>query len=115
MKRIGDPSFFRLVERLVDSGDAGRKRDRWPVGDSSWQRERHSFAGAGHGFSVEIMRGTRPGPKGWELMVVKEYWWQGEHGNAFKVQQWAHLCSGRRDHLMDWLKDQQRGIDAKDA
>ncbi len=103
MRRIGDASFFRIVDRLLDPGLTRTPRTRWSIDGVEWQRERHSYAGAGHGFTVEVTTGTRAARPAWSLVVVKEYWRDGS-GEGIKTLQWAHVGSGRRTDVVAWLE-----------
>ena len=53
MRKIGDASFFRIVDRLLEPGTTRVPRTAWSIEGVEWQRERHSYAGASHGFTVE--------------------------------------------------------------
>jgi hypothetical protein len=107
MKRIGDASFFRIVDRLFGAGAPRGQTARWSLDGVEWQRERHSFSGISHGFIVEVTTGISRRPA-WTLIIVKEYWQKGEAGEGFKSQQWAHLVAGRRADAVAWLKRQER-------
>jgi hypothetical protein len=90
MKSLARPSFFRL---FVD-----------------FERERHSVMGPRHGFVIEITTLTRPGRRGWSLMVIKEYWWAGEESKALKNLRWARPTSGQRGDILSWLRAQEAKI-----
>ncbi len=107
MKKIGDASFFRIVDRLLSAGTGRVPTSRWSIDGVEWQRERHSYAGATHGFTLEVTTGVRPGPPGWRLRVVKEYWRDGQ-GEATRDLQWAQIEAGSRGEIVEWLKRQER-------
>lgn len=110
MKRIGDASFFRIVDRLLTVDPRRPTAANWSIDGIDWRRERHSYSGAGHGFSLEVTRGTKPGSNGWTLMYVKEYW-RDSSGNDAKAMQWAHLEKGSRSDVLAWLKRQEHRLE----
>ncbi|MDB5490140.1 MAG: hypothetical protein JWQ58_3855 [Reyranella sp.] len=109
MRKIGDASFFRIVDRLLEAGTTRVPRTQWCVEGVEWQRERHSYAGASHGFTVEVTTGRATGTAPWVLIVVKEYWRSGQ-GEELKSHQWAHIEVGRRADVVDWLDRQERRL-----
>ena len=113
MKSFGDPSFFRLFDLLTSSTNRGMKRLRWSHDGVEFERERHSFTASQHGLAIEISTLTRPGRRGWSLMVVKEYWWAGEESKALKNLRWARPLSGQRNDILSWLQAQEHKIAGK--
>jgi hypothetical protein len=111
MKSLGDPAFFRLFDLLTSLTNRGLKRSRWTHDGVEFERERHSFTGPKHGLAIEISTLTRPGRRGWSLMVIKEYWWAGEESRALKNLRWARPLSGQRGDILSWLRTQQGKID----
>lgn len=111
MKRIGDPSFFRIVDQLLAFDAARATATRWTIDGVEWRRERHSYSGSGYGFSVEVTTGTRPPPAGWVLMVVKEYW-RAPDGESLRNGQWAHIETGSRTDVVAWLERQKVRLEA---
>ena len=107
MRKIGDASFFRIVDRLLEAGTTRMPRTSWSIDGVEWQRERHSYAGASHGFTVEVTTGRATGAAPWTLIVVKEYWRSGR-GEELKSHQWAHIEVGRRADVVVWLERQER-------
>lgn len=110
MRKIGDASFFRIVDRLLEPGTTRVPRTQWSVDGVDWQRERHSYAGAGHGFTVEVTTVRRTGAAPWTMIVVKEYWRSGR-GEELKSHQWAHIEAGRRADVVAWLERQERRLE----
>ena len=110
MRKIGDASFFRIVDRLLVSGTGRTPTVRWSIDGVQWQRERHSYAGASHGFTIEVTRGTRAAKPGWTLVVVKEYW-RDAGGESMKSPQWAHIEAGSRADVVAWLERQERNLE----
>ena len=108
--RIGDPSFFRIVDRLLSAGATRTPRTHWSIDGVEWQRERHSYSGATHGFTIEVTIGVRAGGPGWTLRVVKEYWRDG-HGESTRDLQWAQVEVGSRAEIVAWLKRQERSFE----
>lgn len=110
MRKIGDASFFRIVDRLLEAGTTRTPRTRWSIDGVEWQRERHSYAGASHGFTIEVTRGTKTVEPGWTLVVVKEYW-RDAGGESMKSPQWAHIETGSRADVVAWLERQERNLE----
>jgi hypothetical protein len=110
MKSLARPSFFRLFDLLVSITNPGLKRPHWMHDGVDFERERHSVMGPRHGFVIEITTLTRPGRRGWSLMVIKEYWWAGEESKALKNLRWARPTSGQRGDILSWLRAQEAKI-----
>ena len=72
-----------------------------------WDRERHSYSGATHGFTIEVTTGVHAG---WTLRVVKEYW-RDSRGESTRDLQWAHVEAGGRAEIVAWLKRQERAFE----
>ena len=53
MKKIGDASFFRIVDRLLAAGTTRVPKVHWLINGVDWRRDRHSYAGQRHGFTLE--------------------------------------------------------------
>jgi hypothetical protein len=111
MKTLAHPSFFRAFDLLLSTSNPGLKQARWIHDGVDFERERHSFSGAKHGLAIEIVTLTRPGRRGWSLMVTKEYWWAGPDNKAFKNLRWARPVSGRRNDMLDWMRNQDAAMD----
>ena len=110
MRKIGDASFFRIVDRLLEPGTTRVPRTSWSIDGVDWQRERHSYAGASHGFTVEVTTGRRSGTAPWTMLVVKEYW-RDAGGESMKSPQWAHIEAGSRADVVAWLERQERNLE----
>jgi hypothetical protein len=110
MKNFAHPSFFRLFDLLLSLTNPGLKRSHWSHEGVEFERERHSVMGPRHGFVVEITTLTRPGHRGWSLMVIKEYWWAGEESKALKNLRWARPTTGQRGDMLAWLRAQESKI-----
>jgi hypothetical protein len=108
--RIGDASFFRILDRLLSAGTGRAPRTHWSIDGVEWQRERHSYSGATHGFTIEVTTGVRAERPGWILRVVKEYWRDGR-GESTRDLQWAQVEAGSRAEIVAWLKRQERGFE----
>ncbi len=111
MKSFGDPAFFRLFDLLMSLTNRGLKRSHWTHDGVEFERERHSVTGPKHGLAIEIFTLTRPGRRGWSLMVIKEYWWAGEESKALKNLRWARPISGQRGDIIAWLRTQDAKIE----
>jgi hypothetical protein len=111
MKTLAQPSFFRALDLLLSTTNPGLKQARWTHDGVEFERERHSFSGPKHGLAIEIVTLTRPGRRGWSLMVTKEYWWAGPDNKAFKNLRWARPVIGRRNDMLDWMRAQDAALD----
>ena len=111
MKTLASPSFFRTFDLLLAAANPGLKLSYWSQDGVDWERERHSFTGRTYGFAVEVATITRPGRKGWTLIVVKEFWWAGNQGKSLRSSHWAQLLSGRRSDAIGWMREQERALD----
>jgi hypothetical protein len=110
MKSFTHPSFFRLFDLLVISANPGLKRSHWTHDGVDFERERHSLMGPKHGLAIEIFTLTRPGRRGWSLLVTKEYWWAGQESKALKNLRWARPTDGQRADILSWLRAQEAKI-----
>ena len=110
VKNFAHPSFFRLFDLLLSLTNPGLKRSHWTHDGVEFERERHSVTGPRHGLAIEIFTLTRPGRRGWSLMVIKEYWWAGEESKALKNLRWARPTSGQRADILSWLRAQDAKI-----
>jgi hypothetical protein len=66
VRKIGDAAFFRIVDRLLEPGTTRVPRTSWSIDGVEWQRERHSYAGTSHGFTV-TWRSTSAPPTRWSM------------------------------------------------
>ena len=100
MKSFVRPSFFRVFDLLLSTSNPGLKRSRWTFDGVEFERERHTFSGPNHGLAVDIVTLTRPGRRGWKLMVTKEYWWAGTENEPLKNLHWARPAAGQRNDIL---------------
>jgi hypothetical protein len=110
MKNFAHPSFFRLFDMLLGLTNPRLERSHWRHDGVEFERERHSVSGPKHGLVIEIYTLTRPGRRGWSLMVIKEYWWVGEESKALKNLRWARPTGGNRADILAWLRAQEAKI-----
>ncbi len=75
MKSFASPSFFRVFDMLVNATNRNLALSQWPIDEVDRERDRHSFTSPKYGLTVEVFTLTKPGKRGWSLIVVKEYWW----------------------------------------
>jgi hypothetical protein len=111
MKNLAQPSFFRVFDLLLSATNPGLKLSSWTRDGVDWERERHSFMGPKHGLTIEIVTLTKPGKRGWSVMIVKEYWWVGKESKAVKSVRWAKPIDGQRTDIMDWFRAQEAKLD----
>jgi hypothetical protein len=107
MKSLARPSFFRMFDLLLSTTNTGLRQSRWTVDGVQFEHERHSFTGPRHSLTISIFTLTRPGRRGWSLMVTKEIWWVGPDSKPFKDLRWARHLSGERSDMMAWLRTQE--------
>jgi len=100
-----------MFDLLVASSNPGVKRTRWTHDGVEFERERHSFSSSRHGIVIEVFTLTRPGRRGWSLMVTKEYWWAGPDAKPLKNLRWARPLSGERGDLFTWLRAQEAALE----
>jgi hypothetical protein len=115
MKSLARPSFFRVFDLLLGTTNPGLKLSSWTYNGIAWERERHSFTGATHGQTIEIVTVTKPGKRGWSVMIVKEYWWAGKESKALKALRWAKPIAGQRSDIMTWFRAQEAALDRRMA
>jgi hypothetical protein len=115
MKSLGSPSFFRAFDLLLSASNPGLKRSRWTCEGVEFERERHSFAGADHGFAVDIVTLQQAGRRGWSLMVIKEYWWAGAENKSLKSLRWARPVRGHGRDILAWMKTQEAALERASA
>jgi hypothetical protein len=111
MKSFARPSFFRIFDLLLGTTNPGLKLSSWIHDGVTWERERHSFIGAKHGLTIEIFTLTRPGKRGWSLMIVKEYWWVGKESRAVRSVHWAKPIDGQRIEILNWFRAKETELD----
>jgi hypothetical protein len=113
MKSLARPSFFRIFDLLLGTTNPGLKLSSWTHDGVAWERERHSFMGAKHGQTIEIFTLTRPGKRGWSVMIVKEYWWVGKESKAVKALRWAKPIDGQRTDILSWFRAKETELDRR--
>jgi hypothetical protein len=111
MKNFASPSFYRTFDLLLGTINPGAKLSYWTYDDVEWVRDRYSITGRTHGIIIEIFTLTRPGRRGWSVMVTKENWWAGTESEAIKSSRWARPTSGRRSDIMEWFREQELELD----
>src|SRR5262249_39119088 len=111
MKSLGSPSFFRVFDLLLSASNPGLKRSRWTCDGVEFERERHSFAGANHGFAVDIVTLQQAGRRGWSLMVAKECWWAGAESKSLKSLRWARPTRGQGRDILAWMRTQEAALE----
>ena len=104
MKSLSGASFFRTFELLVGTSNPGLKADQWTIDDVRFEYAKHGFGDATHCFAIEVFTLSRPGRRGWKLMVVKEHWWDGGYKRVIKELGWSRPLDGRRFDIMTWLR-----------
>ncbi|MDF0490524.1 hypothetical protein PX554_20545 [Sphingomonas sp. H39-1-10] len=103
---MADRSFFRVFDLLVASANpnGSAKRTSWKIAGTVWNRERHSFSGASHSFSMETILVEHDAAPNWSLLIVKEYWWLGAQDKPLRDLRWAKIVSGSSQAALKWFK-----------
>lgn len=111
MKNLATPSFFRTFDLLLGASNPGLKLTQWSYDGVDWVRDRYSVTGRNHGFIIEINTLTRPGRRGWCLLVTKEHWWAGTRAESVKSTQWSRPVSGQRKDILEWFRKHEKTIE----
>lgn len=112
MRTFADPSFFRLFHALLDDSCPDRQQTQWSHRGIAWMHQRHSFTGVVCGFGIHQYMMAKTGSHGWSLLVVKEHWWTVRGETSLRATEWAKPLTGKRSHIMDWLRSEERRIAA---
>lgn len=110
MKSLADAKFFRVFEAIVKRDNPQRDASTWMSAGVAWQHARHAFQAPNYGFAIEVFEGTRSGKNGWTLMVTKEHWWSGKHGDVIRSTNWAKPIKGQRSAVLSWFEEQRREL-----
>jgi hypothetical protein len=94
MKNFASPSFYRTFDLLLSTINSGAKSAHWTHDGVEWMRDRYSMSGHRHGIIIKIYTPTRPGRRGWSLMVIKENWWAGNKSETIKTSRCAARPAG---------------------
>ena len=108
MKTLADNSFFLVFEEVIRRDNQNRASDCWSAAGVTWRHSKHSFESEKYGFAMDAYEAIRPGKTGWTLLVVKEHWWAGKHGDVLRSTQWAKPLAGNRRAIFDWFKLRQK-------
>lgn len=103
MKSFTDNSFLRLFDEVVRRDRGKSDCDAWSGAGVQWRRSRHSFETQTHGFTIELFEGTKSGRAGWTLLVVREHWWAGRHGDVVRTTHWGKPLAGKRADIALWF------------
>jgi len=112
VRTFADPSFFRLFHALLEESCPDRRQTQWSRRGVAWVHQRHSFTGIACGFGIHQYTMTKSGPQGWSLLVVKEHWWAVGGETSLRATEWAKPLTGKRTHIIDWLRAEERRIAA---
>lgn len=112
MRGFNDAAFTFLFNRLVSASNLHLDKDQWRVADVNFHRQRHSYWGHDYAFSVEIFTLRCHSQGNWELMVVRENWWDAGGHAPVKSSQWGKLISGSKVAALDWFHQQAVEIEA---
>ncbi len=110
MRRIGDPSFFRIIDRFIGIAPGADRPGKGSIDGVGIHHERHSYGGETYGFALEVTTLSALAKPAWTLLIVKQYWWGKSREDRVNAHQWAHVSAGRRADVVAWLK-RQEGLD----
>lgn len=114
MKTLSSASFFRVFDLLIGTSNPGLKLESWESSGVRIVRERHTYSGRSYCFAIDVFLLTRPGRRGWELIVAKETWWDGGHQRALRSLRWSQATAGNRGDILAWLRDQESELDRRE-
>jgi hypothetical protein len=93
----------RYWEALYTAHDPGQSGDCWEMDGVRWSRERHSFWSASHSLVIEFHSLTRPPPKRWHFIVVKERYWGEDRQKALRDTIWGKIDNGNATDIGAWI------------
>lgn len=96
LKGFSTNTFLTSFDRLQRAGETTPGLRRWSAFGLAWSRDRLAQYGGDYSLSIDVVRVTSPGAKGWTLMMVREGWWIEEGRDPIKTRQWSHLVKGDR-------------------
>lgn len=103
MKGFNDTKFGLAFNRIMSGDRSEPGRREWEIAGVQVRRDRHSYSGQGYSFATEAYTLTSLGRTKWELLIVKEYWWDAQHV-AVRSSQWGKLLSGSKSAALDWFR-----------
>jgi len=113
MKTLSGSSFFRTFDLLIGTSNPGLKLDAWEVAGVQFERGRHSYGSHSYSFAVDVFVLTRPGKRGWQLLVAKQYWWDGGRKRAIKTQAWSQPLVGSQREIMAWFREREQMLERR--
>lgn len=102
-----------MFDLLIGTSNPGLKLEAWEVDGVRFERARHSYTGSSHCFAIDVFVLTRPGGRGWRLLVAKEYWWDGGHNRAIRTLRWSQPIAGSRRDIMAWLREREQILERR--
>lgn len=102
MRGVNERTFLNHWEMLLAASCPGPTALHWRVAEVEWHKQRHGYAGADYTIRLEVHRLRHGGDAGWELLVVKEYWWSGE--TILKSGAWARTVQGSPKAIIAWVR-----------
>jgi hypothetical protein len=113
VKTFADTSFFLLFEEILRRDKPKENPETWSAAGVTWHHTRHTFEGQSYGFTIEIYEAVCSTKGGWSLIIAKEHWWAGRHGEIIRSAHWAKPLRGKRTTIIAWLKERQRQMDSE--
>ena len=107
MKRIGDTGFFAMFDLAIGPTAKVGQPAKFTLGSAELVRSRHSHAGEVYDFTIEVTALSRSQKPEWNMLVAREYWWNGQNGEAIRAHRWAKVLSGSQAEIMRWLRSVQ--------
>jgi hypothetical protein len=108
MRGVNNRNFFHQWQILYRATCPSLDQTHWHVGDVEWKKDRHSFAGSEYAVTLEVhcLRHSPSKGTGWKLLVMIEYWWNGDH-EPLRSTTWARVTEGNPKSILAWLARQQ--------
>ena len=108
MRAFGDPSFFRLFNSLMSEASLGVTAFSWTYRGVQWIRNRHTFGNQLYGFGTDTFLLSKPAPRPWLRLVVKEFW--HETDGTMRSGQWAKPLSGEKTDIRLWIQLEEKRL-----
>lgn len=108
MANINSSSFLNCWQIVHRATIPNPDCERWRVSEVDWHRQRHTFAGGGYSFAIEVhtlVAAPKDNPT-WSLMVVVEHWSDREH-EALRTTTWARRLTGNSNTIVGWVKSHE--------
>ena len=110
--RLGDTSFFHLLERVAAATNSDRDCDEWQVAGVQRRRQRN-IRWSQTSFQIEVHELCQTARHPWTLLFVHEIWWGADRRTAIRNARWTHFKNGTRGEVLAWFRDRQGELDRR--